>query len=98
MATPTYQKFVLPLEIVERQLADFVDEVIDRTKLLKHYHKAGYQNDAKVNLVGHSMGGVVITGYLERTGKQAPVAKVARSYPFILAATGAGASFPAFQT
>jgi pimeloyl-ACP methyl ester carboxylesterase len=67
----------MPLEIVELQLADFVDEVIERTKLLKHYHKAGYQNNAKVNLVGHSMGGLIITGYLERKGKKAPVHKVA---------------------
>ncbi len=66
----------MPLEIVELQLVDFVYEVIERTKLLKHYHKAGYQNDAKVNLVGHSMGGLVITGYLERKGSKAPVNKV----------------------
>jgi hypothetical protein len=30
-----------PLEIIEDELAGFVDEVIERTKLIKHYHKAG---------------------------------------------------------
>lgn len=66
----------MPLEVTEMQLAEFVHEVIERTKLLKHYHKAGYQNDAKVNLVGHSMGGLVIAGYLEREGNKAPIHKV----------------------
>ena len=67
----------MPLEDTEVQLANFVQEVIDRTKLLKHYHKAKYQDNPKVNLVGHSMGGLVITGYLEKYGKNAPVHKVA---------------------
>jgi len=67
----------MPLEIAEMQLAEFVKEVIERTKLLRHYHKAKYQDDPKVNLVGHSMGGLVIAGYLERQGAKAPVHKVA---------------------
>lgn len=66
----------LPLDIAERQLADFVTEVIDRTKLLKHYHRDKYQDNPRVNLVGHSMGGLVIAGYLERVGSKAPVHKV----------------------
>ncbi len=57
-----------PLDLIEERLAAFVDEVIDRTKLLRHYHKAGYADAPKVNLVGHSMGGLVIAGYLERFG------------------------------
>jgi pimeloyl-ACP methyl ester carboxylesterase len=68
-----------PLEDVEDALAKFVAEVIDRTRLLRHYHAAGYGTarfPAQVNLVGHSMGGLVIAGYLERHGL-ASVAKVA---------------------
>jgi len=38
--------------------------VIDRTKLLPKYYAAGYGKAPKVNLVGHSMGGLVIAGYL----------------------------------
>ena len=65
------------LEDIQAQLDSFIQEVIDRTKLLKHYYKAGYQNDPKVNLVGHSMGGLIIAGYLKNKGTQAPVHKVA---------------------
>ena len=42
-------------------LGEFVQEVIARTKLLKHYAKA---RDPKVDLVGHSMGGLIICEYL----------------------------------
>jgi pimeloyl-ACP methyl ester carboxylesterase len=66
-----------PLDLIEEQFAEFVDEVIARTKLLRHYAEAGYADDPKVNLVGHSMGGLIITGYLEHRGKSARVAKVA---------------------
>ena len=47
-----------PLDILEAQLAAFVNEVIERTKLLRHYYDAGYSTDPKVNLIGHSMGGI----------------------------------------
>lgn len=58
-----------PLDETEAQLADFVEEVVARTALLRHYHDAGYRaKTGKVDLVGHSMGGLVITGWLERTG------------------------------
>lgn len=30
-----------PLETTEKRLADFIDEVLDRTRLLRHYHEAG---------------------------------------------------------
>lgn len=65
-----------PLDMIEEELAAFVDEVIERTKLLKHYHGDGYAQAPKVNLVGHSMGGLVIAGYLQRHGG-AKIAKVA---------------------
>ena len=66
-----------PLDMIERQLEVFVDEVIARTKLMRHYHDAGFGDDPKVNLVGHSMGGLAIAGYLQRRGMTAPVEKVA---------------------
>lgn len=49
-------------------LADFIDEVIERTKLMRHYHEDGYSARSKVNLIGHSMGGLVIAGYLAEHG------------------------------
>jgi pimeloyl-ACP methyl ester carboxylesterase len=66
-----------PLDRVEEVLTAFVDEVIERTKLLPHYHRQGYADDPRVNLVGHSMGGLVVAGYLQRAGAAARVAKVA---------------------
>lgn len=68
-----------PLELVEADLATFVDEVIDRTKLLRHYDKTGYgtkEFPAKVNLVAHSMGGLIVAGYLQKCG-EAKVHKIA---------------------
>jgi hypothetical protein len=66
-----------PLELVVEQLSEFVEEAIARTGLIRHYADAGYKEDPKVNLLGHSMGGLIITGYLAQKGKKAPVAKVA---------------------
>jgi pimeloyl-ACP methyl ester carboxylesterase len=71
-----------PLEQTEAQLGAFIDEVIARTRLLRHYEKergkaGAWIDNQSVNLVGHSMGGLVITGYLARAGKKAKVAKVA---------------------
>jgi pimeloyl-ACP methyl ester carboxylesterase len=65
-----------PLDALEVQLDAFVDEVIERTKLMRHYHVAGYGNDPKVVLVGHSMGGLIITGYLSQRRRGSRVAKV----------------------
>ena len=66
-----------PIEMVELQLAAFIDEVIARTKLLKHYDSEDYGADPKVNLVGHSMGGLIIAGYLQARGADKLVHKVA---------------------
>ena len=66
-----------PLEEIEAQLHDFVAEVIERTKLLKHYRTIPFAKDPRVALVGHSMGGLIIAGYLERYGTEAAVGKVA---------------------
>lgn len=66
-----------PLEPIEDALHDFIDEVIERTKLLKHYFDDGFPDAPSVNLVGHSMGGLIIAGYLARYAKKHRVAKVA---------------------
>ena len=65
-----------PLEYTEEQLAQFITEVTERTGLLKHYARRHYAKQAKVNLIGHSMGGLIVAGYLERYRKRAPVDKV----------------------
>jgi len=66
-----------PLETIEPQLRAFVDEVIARTALLPHYAKDKYAQRGTVSLVGHSMGGIHIAGYLEHYKKDSKVAKVA---------------------
>lgn len=66
-----------PLEDTEAQLAAFIDEVIDRTSLLRHYDAEGWASEPKVNLIGHSMGGLIIAGCLDTLGPRARVGKVA---------------------
>ena len=49
----------------EQRLAAFVDEVIHRTLLMPHYRNNDhYRKHPTVSLVGHSMGGLVIAGYI----------------------------------
>src|SRR5258706_11853426 len=51
------------------QLGLFIDEVIARTQLLRHYNAdAEFQANPRVNLVGHSMGGLIIAGHLAKIG------------------------------
>ena len=66
-----------PLAGSELRLETFVNEVIDRTKLMRHYFNTDWYSAPRVDLVGHSMGGMLIAGYLERTKKKARVGKVA---------------------
>ena len=65
-----------PLEHSQDELAQFVTEVVDRTRLMRPYVKA-YGNDIKVNLIGHSMGGLVISRMLTDQPPGLPVNKVA---------------------
>ena len=58
----------LPLDRTEERLAAFVHEVIDRTLLMEHYRDSAFADAPAVTLIGHSMGGLVIAGYLERHG------------------------------
>ena len=57
-----------PVHVTEAELAAFVNDVIERTKITRHYFEDGYGDNPKVNLVGHSMGGLVVAGYVERFG------------------------------
>ncbi|RNC81005.1 MAG: alpha/beta fold hydrolase [Phycisphaera sp.] len=67
-----------PLAFIELQLAAFIEEVIERTKLLRHYNSdEAFKADPRVNLVGHSMGGLIIAGCLATLGGAARVGKVA---------------------
>lgn len=53
-----------PLERTVEQLTVFIREVANRTALLRHYDRDGYRRNPRVDLVGHSMGGLLIAGYL----------------------------------
>ena len=53
---------------VQAQLADFIDEVIARTLLLRHYWQSDWRKAPRVNLVGHSMGGLIVAGFLAEHG------------------------------
>ncbi len=67
----------MPLDVAEGELGLFVEEVIERTLLMRHYYEdAEYLENPKVNLVGHSMGGLIIAGYLEGAGETARIGKV----------------------
>lgn len=56
----------MPLDWTEERLAAFVREVIDRTLLMKHYRDdEAYRANPTVSLIGHSMGGLIIAGYVE---------------------------------
>jgi len=56
-----------------RKLSVFVAEVIARTKLLRHYADA---DNLQVDLVAHSMGGLVVCEYLSQFGRKSGVDKV----------------------
>lgn len=71
-----------PLDRIELELEIFIDDVIQRTKLLQHYHSEKYGDDPKVCLVGHSMGGLVIAGYLDRYGGEKVDKIVSIASPF----------------
>ena len=71
-----------PLRRTEVELDAFIDEVIERTKLLQHYHREKYGDAPKVNLVGHSMGGLMIAGYVERFGGEKLGKVVSLGSPF----------------
>lgn len=68
----------LSLDQIEARLAEFVEEVIERTRLMSRTYP-GYADCKRVNLVGHSMGGLIIAGYLAKCmsgQKESKVGKV----------------------
>lgn len=66
-----------PLEQAAQTLDAFVEETIERTALMRNFFTAGYADRKKVNLVGHSMGGLVVATYLALYGDKKRVGKVA---------------------
>jgi pimeloyl-ACP methyl ester carboxylesterase len=64
----------MDIRLTAAKLGAFIDEVLGRTRLLRHYAGA---DELAVDLVGHSMGGLVICDYLARAGRRAKVGKVA---------------------
>ena len=73
----------MPLDHTEQLLAAFVEEVIDRTLLLPHYRNdSGYRDHPAVSLIGHSMGGLVIAGYIQRRGSRRVDRVVTIASPF----------------
>ena len=90
----------LSLEHAETALGDFIGEVIERSRLLGR-NQPSYRECNSVNLIGHSMGGLVIAGYLARCAEGSKEPRVNRvatlatpfqgSYDAIVkAATGMG--------
>jgi len=66
-----------PLAATCAALGPFIDEVIARTQLLRHYDTdTAYKANPRVDLVGHSMGGLVIAGYFASTGAKHRVGSV----------------------
>jgi pimeloyl-ACP methyl ester carboxylesterase len=63
----------MDIAVAATRLGTFVDEVLARTRLLQHYGSAAA---IKVDLVGHSMGGLLICEYLSQFGRRAKVGKV----------------------
>lgn len=52
-------------------LADFIDEVLARTALIPHYRAAADAGTLRVDLVAHSMGGLIVVDCLARGGLKA---------------------------
>lgn len=66
-----------PLQDIDTKLAEFILEVAARTRLMRHYHDDNYEDRMAVDLVGHSMGGLLIAGALQRFQGTLPIGKVA---------------------
>jgi pimeloyl-ACP methyl ester carboxylesterase len=63
----------MDVRVTAGKLSAFVDEVIARTRLLKHYARS---DNLKVDLVAHSMGGLVTCEFLSQFGRRSDVEKV----------------------
>ncbi len=66
-----------PLAATFSQLDAFIEEAINRTSLLRHYNAdADYGKNPRVDVIGHSMGGLLIAGYLASVGKKHKIGSV----------------------
>lgn len=66
-----------PLEHTVEAFRAFCDDVAARTALLRHYARDGYTaEDGRVDVVAHSMGGLILTGYLAMNPSRHRVRKV----------------------
>jgi hypothetical protein len=66
-----------PLAATFSQLDAFIEEAINRTSLLRHYNAdADYGKKPRVDVIGHSMGGLLIAGYLASVGKKHKIGSV----------------------
>lgn len=72
----------LPLDLTEEHLATFIREVVARTRLMGHYRHSDWAQSPTVSLVGHSMGGLIIGGYIERYGGESVDKVVTLGSPF----------------
>ena len=72
----------MPLAQIEKQLGAFIKEVIDRTKLQRHYDEDQFNDNTVVNLIGHSMGGLIIAGYIQKSGGKITNKVVTLASPF----------------
>lgn len=73
----------MPLDRTEAQLADFVQQVIGRTLLLPGYRgNEAYAANPTVSLIGHSMGGLIVAGYLKRNSAVSVDKVVTLATPF----------------
>ena len=93
-----------PLDLIQEQFSLFVEEVIARTSLMRHYNKDGYtETTGKVNLVAHSMGGLIAAGYaqsegMDRIDKVATLASPFRGSLEAIAKTAIGVGGFAFSS
>ena len=64
------------LDLLRDELAQFVEEVVARTALMPEYKGNYTEENGKVNLVGHSMGGLLIAGYMTKKNSMTRVNKI----------------------
>jgi hypothetical protein len=64
-----------PIQNIQPVLKEFIDEVIERTKLLRHY--SDYGDVEKVDIVAHSMGGLLLCEYLYENANDHRIGKIA---------------------
>jgi len=73
----------LPLDVVAKQLFQFCQDVVKRARLSGLYPRSR-RREVRVNLVGHSMGGLIMAGAVAEYGSRLPLNKaVSIGTPFL---------------